>query len=73
MIKVLINTKEIRKRRIDKELSQIQLAEMIQVNNSYLCEIENGHVIPSLALMANIACALGCTIDELLIKETENE
>jgi DNA-binding XRE family transcriptional regulator len=72
MIKVSINTKAIRVKRAELDMTQAQFALLVGANQGYICEIENGK-IPSLKMLATMAHVLGCTIDELLIKEADNE
>ncbi len=48
--------------RKDAKLSQIELAEKIGANKSYISRIENGITIPSVATFYRIINALGLTI-----------
>ncbi len=56
----------IRKRRIEVEMSQKDLAEKVQVTQSMLCQIERGTKIPTMALGKEIADALGCRMESLI-------
>jgi Predicted transcriptional regulators len=47
-------------------LSQLQLAQMIGVNQAMICYIESGTKVPSLAVTISLANAFGCSIDELV-------
>ena len=58
--------KNIRDRRMALKLSQKELAEKVQVDQSMICQIERGTKVPSLPLGAEIAVALGCDVSELL-------
>ena len=44
----------IRKRRLEKHLTQKQLAEMSDITQPYLYEIENGRKSPSIDVLAKI-------------------
>lgn len=50
--------------------TQSQLAEMVGVGKSMMCQIEKGTKIPSLGVALSIAKALGCTVDELCREES---
>lgn len=56
----------IKKIRIKNEMSQVELAEKINVTQSMLCQIERGTKTVSLPLSTEIAAALDCTLDELI-------
>ena len=58
--------------RIEKGLSQAQLAEMVGTQRSNICRIENGGQNLSLDLLIKISFALGKEID-LLLKERQPE
>lgn len=49
----------IKKYRMMKGLSQTELAKELESDRSYINQIENGKVTPSLALLERIAAALG--------------
>jgi transcriptional regulator with XRE-family HTH domain len=56
----------IRDYRADKALSQAELARMMDVTPSALCQIENNQVHPSLPLLLELSHALGCSVDDFL-------
>lgn len=56
--------------REDRNLSQLQLAEQLGVNQAMISYIESGMKIPSLALTISLADAFGCTIDELVGRQS---
>ncbi len=56
----------IRKRRMEAEMSQKDLAEKVQVTQSMLCQIERGTKIPTMVLGKEIADALGCRMESLI-------
>lgn len=58
------NIRDIRK---EKGLSQAELAEMVNITQSMLCQIERGTKVPSLPLSAEIAKILNCSLESLLI------
>jgi transcriptional regulator with XRE-family HTH domain len=54
----------IREHRVGKALSQAELARMLDVTPSALCQIENNQVHPSLPLLLDLSHTLGCSLDE---------
>jgi transcriptional regulator with XRE-family HTH domain len=62
---------KIRKRRIDRKLSQERLAEMCDVGTTHISHIETGNCIPSLKVFIEIVNSLNCSADELLCDELE--
>ena len=50
-----------------KKISQIELAEMVDISTSHLSNIENGHSIPSLEVFSDICIKLKITPDLLLL------
>lgn len=58
--------KIINEKRREKGLTQIQLAEILNVSNRTVSKWENGDGFPDVTLLPAIAQALGITIDELL-------
>ncbi len=54
----------IREYRSAKALSQAELARMLDVTPSALCQIENNQVRPSLPLLLDLSQALGCSLDD---------
>lgn len=61
----------IKKLRIMQGLTQKNLAERVCISRANLTNIENGRRTPSMKTARKIAAALGCTIDELFERETE--
>lgn len=59
--------KMIRKYRKEKALTQLQLAEQVNVSVNYLGSVERGIQQPSLETLITIANTLGVTADELLM------
>lgn len=55
----------IRATRINKGLTQIELAEKAEIAQAYLSEIENGKTKPSLTVLERLADALDVSIVEL--------
>lgn len=53
-------------KRKEKGLTQIQLAEILNVSNRAVSKWENGDGFPDISLLPVISSALGITIDELL-------
>lgn len=58
--------KRVRELRLQQQLSQEKLAEMIEMSVPYVSYIETGKKRPSLDALIRIANALGVTVDELL-------
>ncbi len=58
---------------MEKDLSQIQLAEKIGVTRQTIGMIEAGNYNPSLKLCIDICKVLGKTLDELFWEGGENE
>jgi transcriptional regulator with XRE-family HTH domain len=58
--------KYLRQLRIERELSQRNVAEMSGVSVSYLSDIERGRTDPSLHVLKQIAAGLGISIGTLL-------
>lgn len=52
--------------RANRNMSQAELSEAINVSQSMLCQIERGTKVPSLPLSKEISDALGCHIEDLL-------
>ena len=59
----------IRNVRLQRGLSQEQLAEAAGIGTAHISHIETGNSTPSLRAMVNIINALGCSADELLCME----
>ncbi len=56
----------VRQLREQRGWSQERLAELADINRSYLGEIERAHAVPSLATVGKLAAALGQTPASLL-------
>ena len=54
-------------------ITQVELAGMLGVNQSSVCQWENGQTLPKTSLLVPLAKALGCTIDDLLTPVGERE
>ncbi len=63
----------IRRLRVDKKITQSELAEVVGISQAMLCQIERGTKNPSLQIGKEISDALGCTIDELLCEDTDDD
>ena len=63
--------KMIRKYRKKNNLTLLQLAEMIDVSESFVGQIERGQNKPSLKTIINIANALNVSVDDLLYHNLE--
>lgn len=57
--------KKLKIKRIEKDLSQIELAKRIGVTNQSISDYETGRVNPSYSTMKKIAKELDSTVDEL--------
>jgi len=66
--KNLVNTLKVQRAR--KDLTQEELAELVQVTRKTINTVENGIYIPSTYLALKLARVLGATVEELFqIKE----
>ena len=61
----VFNGGRVRKRRKKKHLTQKQLAEMLNLTQSMICEYETGKSVPSLKNLPRLAVALNTSIDYL--------
>ncbi len=59
--------------RVERGLSQQQLADRVEATRQTIGLIEKGKYNPSLKLCLNIAKALGKTLDQLFWEEEDNE
>ena len=70
-------SKAIRMQRLEKDLSQEQLAERCDMDQTYLSQIERAKRQPSLKTLRRIAGALGLTLSDLFrdaeVREKETE
>lgn len=58
----------LRSRRAAAELSLRELAELTNVSNAYLSQLERGRHEPSLSVLRSIASALGLPLESLLVE-----
>lgn len=56
----------LRRIRVERGLTQLQLARQAQVSNAYIGRLENLEAAPGVDTVAKLAAALGCTIHDLL-------
>ncbi|MDI6915972.1 MAG: helix-turn-helix transcriptional regulator [Desulfitobacteriaceae bacterium] len=63
----------IREERTKYRLTQEQLAEAAEINESYIGQVERGEKNPSLETVVSIANSLGVTVDFLLQEEVNVE
>lgn len=56
----------LKKIRIMKGITQTEIAKKLDVNRSFVSNIENGKTNPTLSTITNLAEALGVTVNELL-------
>ena len=59
----------IKSKRLERDMTQKELAEKVNVDQSMICQIERGTKTPSLPLSVEIAEALGCDIHALVAGE----
>lgn len=52
--------------RMKKEITQVEIAKTLGVNRSFVSNIENGKTNPTLSTITSLAKALGVSADELL-------
>lgn len=60
----------IRRFRRLQNLSQSQLADLININAGYISRIENGKQIPSISSLNKIVKILNCSYDDILFEDT---
>ncbi len=68
-----MKNKKMKIARIEKDLSQEQLADLVGATRQTISMIESGKFNPSLQLCLSICRALGKTLDELFWEEEEAE
>lgn len=68
-----MKNKKMKIARVEKDVSQEQLAAMVGVTRQTIGMIESGKFNPSLQLCIGICKALGKTLDDLFWEEEENE
>jgi transcriptional regulator with XRE-family HTH domain len=56
----------LRKLRLKKKMSQVDLATALNVDRAYISNIENGRMNPTLFTLEKIAGALGISMSELV-------
>lgn len=56
----------LRKLRLEKSMSQGDLATALSVDRAYISNIENGRMNPTLSTLEKLAGALGVSVDTLL-------
>lgn len=56
----------LKKIRTMKGITQTEIAKKLDVNKSFVSNIENGKTNPTLSTITNLADALGVTVNELL-------
>lgn len=59
----------IRTLRLDKDMSQGELASQLGIRTAHLSHIETGNTVPSLRIFIDLINILGCSADELLCIE----
>ena len=59
----------IKQLRIDKKISQQELANQTGINRSYLSAIENGNMLPTPETLLKIARVLNCYYTDLYVEE----
>jgi len=57
---------QIRERRKEKGFTQIQLAELVEVNQTAISQWERGITHPRMKNCLQLATVLGCTVNDLL-------
>lgn len=56
----------LKKIRIEKDITQSSIARRLGVDRSFVSNIENGKTNPTLSTITNLAKALGVSVSELL-------
>ena len=55
-----------------KNISQEELAEMVDVNQTFISQVERGVRVPTVAMLEQIADVLDCSVDGLLGRTTNH-
>ena len=55
--------------REDRKIKQQELADMIEINRTYLSAIETGTILPTIDTLLKISRALGCEYTDLYKEE----
>jgi DNA-binding XRE family transcriptional regulator len=67
----MLNRTEVKKRMEELNMTQQTLADAIGVSQPMVTHILIGRKQPSLALAADIARVLGCTVDDLIVHDEQ--
>lgn len=59
----------IRKKRMEKGMTQLELADLLGVTQGAVMKWETGRCLPSLERMIQISHIFDCSIDELLVTQ----
>lgn len=59
----------IKDKRIERNLTQEKLSELVGIGPSHMSHIENGSTVPSFEVFISILNSLDCSADELLCRE----
>ena len=62
-------SEQIRNRRKDKRISQVDMAQMVDVKQSTISDYETGRATPTIDKLIKIASILDCTVDDLVQDE----
>lgn len=65
----MIDTEKIRKARKELNKTQAAVAEAVEISQTHYCCIEQGKDSSSIATLAKIANALGCSVKDLVSDE----
>lgn len=63
----------IQRKRVSKKMTQDELAAVLGVKRSTVSMWENGKSNPRAEMLPRIAAIFGCTIDELLCEDTDDD
>lgn len=58
--------RHLRDLRLARELTQQQLAELIESNHPFISNMERGLTLPGLAMLVRLAGALECNVSEMV-------
>ena len=53
--------------RLERELTQKELADLLQITPSYLNKIENGKRLPNVLLAVRLASILDCKVEDIFL------
>ncbi len=63
----------LREERLTKQLTQVQLAELVSVSRQTIISIETNRYVPSVILSLKLAKTLGQTVEDIFLLEKSDQ